>query len=636
MTKQRPYGTWPSPISAYMVAASGTGSSALPREVQADESGVYWVELRPEEDGRFVIQHLKDDGTITTITPDGFSVRTRVHEYGGGSFLLSHGTIYFSNEADQRLYRQEPGDTPHPITPEPEHGEQLRYANGCTLPDGQSLIYVCERHARDGEVHNYLVRVSSDGASEPIVLHAQHDFYATPQISSDGQNLLWLSWDHPRMPWDGTDLWVADLNRDGLGPATHIAGGPNESIFQPEWGHNGEIYFVSDRSGWWNIFKWHDEVIQAITDLELEFGQPLWMLSYKTYTLVQDDQIVAFYKDKGLPGIAIIHLRDNSIEHIEIEYNFVTPSIALGSDLRVWFLAGSPFAFPGLSSLHLESRTVERAVEVQSYEIDHRFISCPEQITFNTPNSDITYAYFYPATHPDFVGLDGERPPVIVMGHGGPTSAARPYLNLEIQYWTSRGYSVVDVDYSGSTGYGRAYRERLRGQWGIVDVDDCVQAALYLTKIDLVDPDRMIITGGSAGGYIVLRALTGYDVFSVGASYYGVADIEALAEDTHKFESLYVASLIGPYPEYAKVYRQRSPIHFASNLNCPVILFQGLDDGVVLPSQSKVFVEALKKMGIHHKYMTFEGEGHGFRQSENIKSALEAELAFYQDVLKIT
>ena len=635
MKKQLPYGSWPSPISASMVAASGTGSSALPREVQADESGVYWIELRPEEGGRFVLQHLDADGSVNTLTPEGYSVRTRVHEYGGGSFLLAHGTIFFSNEADQRLYRQDQGDAPHPITPEPETGEQLRYANGCITPDGQTLIYVCERHAHDGAVLNYLVRLSSDGTSAPVVIHAKHDFYATPRVSSDGKKLAWLTWDHPRMPWDGTDLWVAEFDGDELGPVTHIVGGPTESIFQPEWGQAGEVFFVSDRNGWWNICQWKDGAIKAITNLELEFGQPLWMLSYKTYTLVPDDRIVAFYKEKGLPGIAIIHLGAGSIEHLAIEYNFITPSIALGIDQRIWFLAGSPFEFPGLSSLHLESHTIERAIEVRSYEIDLTYISSPEQITFESPNGGEAYAYYYPATHPQCIGLDSERPPLIVMGHGGPTSAARPYLNLEIQYWTSRGYSVVDVDYSGSTGYGRAYRERLRGQWGIADVDDCVQAALHLAEIDLVDPDRLIITGGSAGGYIVLRALTEYDVFSVGASYYGVADIIALFEDTHKFESLYDESLIGPYSEYAEVYRHRSPIHFAHKVKCPIILFQGLDDLIVPPSQAEVFVEALKKMGILHKYITFEGEGHGFRQAENIKAALEAELAFYREVLKI-
>jgi dipeptidyl aminopeptidase/acylaminoacyl peptidase len=633
--KKLPYGSWPSPISAGMVSASGTGSSALPRELKADESGVYWIEPRPKEHGRFVIQHRAPDGSINCRTPEGFSVRTRVHEYGGGSYLLWHGSLFFSNEADQRLYRQEPGTAPLSITPATTPGEHLRYADGCMAPDGQSLIYVCEKHGRDGEVHNYLVRIRADGNHEPVVLHAEHDFYAGPRISPDGQWITWLTWDHPRMPWDGTDLWLAKFGAKNLDAAQHLAGGANESILQPEWGQTGEIFYVSDRNGWWNLYKWADGEAQTITSFELEFGQPLWQLGSKTYTLVQDDRIVAFYQDKGVPGLAILNLQDRTIEHVKIEYNYVAPSIALGPDARIWFLAGSPTLFPGLCSFDLETYTIERVFEVRSYAIEQEHFSKPEQIEFRSPDGNLSYAYYYPATHPNYTGIEAERPPLIVMGHGGPTSAARPYLNLEIQYWTSRGFSVVDVDYSGSTGYGRAYRERLRGQWGIADVADCVEAALHLANIDLVDPERLAITGGSAGGYIVLRALTEYDVFSVGASYYGVADIISLANDTHKFESKYDDSLIGPYPEMAEVYRLRSPINAAGNINCPVILFQGMDDKVVPPSQAEIFVKALQQKGIHHKYITFEGEGHGFRLAENIKAALEAELDFYREVLAI-
>ncbi|TFH35432.1 MAG: S9 family peptidase, partial [Anaerolineales bacterium] len=396
------------------------------------------------------------------------------------------------------------------------------------------------------------------------------------------------------------------------------------------------IFFVSDRSGWWNIYQQDNDGSKALAEAALEFGQPLWMLGYKTYALLSDDRIVAFYKDQGLPGLALIDLRTGSMQSVELPYNYITPAIAVGADQRIWFLAGSPFEFPGLSCLHLESNLIQRVSEVRVYDIERDLISIPEQIVFDSPNGGKCYAYYYPATHPQYDGCEGERPPLIVMGHGGPTAGARPYLNLEIQYWTSRGFSVVDVDYSGSTGYGRAYRERLRGQWGIADVQDCVQAARFLSESELVDPDRLLITGGSAGGYIVLCALTGYDVFSAGASYYGVADIVQLARTTHKFESMYDTSLIGPYPEYAEVYHQRSPIHHAEKLQCPVILFQGMADEVVPPAQAEVFVEALKKNGIAYRYITFEGEGHGFRQSENIQAALETELSFYREVLKIT
>jgi dipeptidyl aminopeptidase/acylaminoacyl peptidase len=599
-----PYGSWPSPITASIVSTSGTGHSALPREVQVDTTGVYWIEARPHEGGRYVIQHLDPMGFTKTVTPDGFSVRTRVHEYGGGSFLLRQGTIFFSNETDQRLYRQNPSNTPVPITPMADPDEQLRYANGCLTPDGKSIISVCERHTADGKVHNFLVRISTSESHTPVILHAEHDFYANPRISPDGKKLVWLTWDHPRMPWDGTDLWVTSLDSENLGKVSHVAGGKEESIFQPEWGPDGEIYFVSDRTGWWNIYRTEGKEAEVLTDVELEFGFPMWSLAAKSYTLVQGEYIVGLFKDNGMPGIAIINLKDGTMKQVQADLNYFVPSIESGPDQRVWFLAGSSLTFPGLISLDIETGVLERVVEVS-------------------------------VSHPSISGMDGELAPLIVVGHGGPTGAARPYLDLEVQYWTSRGFAVVDVDYSGSVGYGRSYRERLRGQFGVADVADCVEAARYLAKVGRVDPDRLLISGGSAGGYIVLCALTGYDLFSAGASYYGIADLLVLVQDFHKFESQYLESLIGSYPEYAEAYHHRSPVNHADKLQCPVILFQGLEDRVVPPSQSEIFVDALKKNGIHHKYITFEGEGHGFRRSENIQFALEEELAFYLEVLEI-
>jgi dipeptidyl aminopeptidase/acylaminoacyl peptidase len=620
--KKLAYGSWPSPITARLVSTSGTGHAALPREVQVDPTGVYWIEARPEEGGRYVIQHLDPSGSTNTVTPRGFSVRTRVHEYGGGSFLLWQGTIFFSNESDQRLYRQDPSSLPKPITQLADPEEHFRYANGCITPDGKSIISVCERHAADGKVHNYLIQLSTDGHDEPV--------------SPDGKKLIWLTWDHPQMPWDGTDLWLAALDSEKLGKASHIAGGLKESIFQPEWSSGGEIFFVSDRTGWWNIYRMRGRNdTEAMTEGEIEFGVPMWSLAAKSYTLVQADHIVGLYKDNGIPGIAIIDLKTGTMQRCQGDFNYIVPSIDAGPDQRVWFLAGSPHIFPGLTYLDLETGALERMQKVRSFDFPREHISMPEQISFNSPSGGSSYAYYYPPTYPNITGLDGELAPLIVMGHGGPTGAARPYLDFEIQFWTSRGFAVVDVDYSGSVGYGRSYRERLRGQLGIADVADCVEAARYLAKVGRADPDRLLITGGSAGGYIVLCALTGYDVFSAGASYYGVADLLLLAQDSHKFESMYEISLIGPYPEYADTYYQRSPVNHADKLNCPVILFQGLEDRVVPPSQSEIFVDALKKNGIQHKYITFECEGHGFRRSENIQIALEEELAFYREVLGI-
>ncbi len=633
--KRLPYGGWPSMISAAMVASSGRGSSALPREVYADGTGVYWTELRPEENGRCVIQHRDPTGNIQTLTPAGFSARTRVHEYGGGSYLVSGNGIYFSNETDQRLYWQPFGELPQPVTPAPGPGEKLRFANGCAIPNGDSLIYICEQHAKDGSVENNLALLSPQTGFIPKTIHSGHDFYANPRVSPDGSQIVWMTWDLPRMPWEGSDLWLASLEDGSLKEIKHIAGGPSEAIFQPEWGPKGEVYFVSDATGWWNLYRWVNGVIEAITALEVDFGLPMWMLSYSTYTILSQNLIVATYLEKGLPSLAIIDTQDRSIEHLPLEYNYMTGSIASDPDQRVWFLAGSGSAFPGLSCLDLKTREIKRIHEVKEYDIKPEYISQPEQIAFNSPMGSVSYTYYYAPTNPEYAAKEHELPPLIVMGHGGPTSAARPYLSLDIQFWTSRGFAVADVDYSGSTGYGRAYRDRLKGQWGVIDVADCVHAAIHLGDVGLADPNRLLIAGGSAGGYIVLSALTGYDLFASGASYYGVADILALMQDTHKFESGYDTYLIGPLPEYEQVYRERSPIYHAQNLSCPVILFQGLDDKVVLPSQSEVFVEALAKNHIPHKYITFDGEGHGFRRAANIQKALEEELAFYREVLQI-
>jgi dipeptidyl aminopeptidase/acylaminoacyl peptidase len=637
MSKKRlPYGSWPSPISAAMVASVGTGKSALPRELQADESGIYWIESRSQEGGRYVIRRLDTSGTISTCTPEGFSVRTRVHEYGGGDLLLWHGTLFFSNDADQRLYRQDPGEQPRPITPESTTGEQLRYADGCITPDGKSLIYVCEWHKADGGVDNYLIMLSPSGEHEPIPLHTEHVFYANPRVSPNGKQLLWLTWDHPQMPWDGTDLWLANLQDASIDTIRHLAGGNSEAIFQPEWEPQGSILFVSDRTGWWNLYRSKGQEIFTITSEELEFGVPMWNLGLKTYVRLDDTTILSSYKKQGMQGMAIIDPSSGKLEDLDISYNYIVPSMVAGSDQRILFFAGSPFEFPGLICLSIGTKKLERIVDIQPVKIDRGFISQPEQIVFDSPLGAPSYAYYYPAKHPDFEGMEDELPPLLVTGHGGPTSAARPSLNPEIQFWTSRGFAVLDVDYSGSTGYGRAYRERLRGNLGVVDVADCVAAARHLAENEMVDPERLLITGGSAGGYIVLRALTAYDVFRAGASYYGIADIVSLIQDSHKFEAMYEVSLIGPYPEYAETYIQRSPIHHADKLSCPVILFQGLDDTVVPPSQSEIFVKSLEENGIYHQYITFEGEGHGFRRFENIKIALEAELSFYQGVLKIS
>jgi dipeptidyl aminopeptidase/acylaminoacyl peptidase len=620
-----PYGSWKSPITSDLVVAQSIRLS----EPDFDGQNIIWLELRPQEGGRQVLVRRTPTGEIEDLTPAPFNVRTRVHEYGGGAYAIGqNGVVWFSNFADQRLYRMDPGQPPQAITPE----SALRYADGVSDAGRGLLFCVREDHRAGGEPINAIVVVQDDGDPDGgRVIVAGNDFYAAPRLSPDGSRLAWITWNHPNMPWDGTELWVAEVNRDGsLGQATLVAGGPAESIVQPEWSPDGTLYFISDRTDWWNLYRIQDGEIQAIQPMEAEFGGPMWRLRTAFYAFESAERIICAYPREGSSRLAVIDMMTLEMREIETPYTSIGSTHAAPG--KVLFLAGSPAEASALVQLDLDSGHIQVLRRSSEIQVDSGYVSVAQAIEFPTEGGLTAHAYYYHPKNRDYAGPADERPPLLVLSHGGPTSATSPVFQLQRQYWTSRGIGVVDVNYGGSTGYGRAYRKRLNGQWGIVDVDDCVNAARYLVEQGRADPQRLAIAGGSAGGYTTLCALTFRDFFSAGASYFGVADPEALARDTHKFESRYLDNLIGPYPEAREVYSERSPIHHVDLLNCPLILFQGLEDRVVPPSQAELMFEAVRAKGLPVAYLPFEGEQHGFRQAKNIKRALDAEIYFYSKV----
>ena len=624
-----PYGSWKSPITSDMVVQDSVrlGSIAL------DGHDLYWVEERPHEGGRNVIVRRSADGLTEDFTPAPFNVRTRVHEYGGLCFWVTEAATLFSNFADGRVYRQQsPGEEPVPITPD---GADLRYADGMIDKARNRLICVREDHREsDQDCANEIVALDLDGLCEGEVLESGSDFYGYPAVSPDGSTMSWLSWDHPNMPWDGTELWTAEVLGDGsLGKPIKIAGMPGESIFQPEWSPDGILYFVSDRTGWWNLYRLRGDHIEAVAPMTAEFGAPAWALGSHTYAFESAERIVCEYVENGFWKLATLNTRTTELNPIETPYAEMSRGDIRASEGRIVLEAGSASLPDALLSLDPDTGEITVIRESRSIPVDEGYISMPQAIEFETDGSQTAHAFYYPARNADFVCEDGERPPLLVISHGGPTGAAMTSFSLSYQYWTSRGIAIVDVNYGGSTGYGTQYRRRLNGQWGVVDIADCVNAALHLVTEGEVDGERLMIRGGSAGGYTTLAALAFRDVFRVGASLYGVSDLGALAEHTHKFESRYLDSMVGPYPERRDLYEERSPIYHTDGLSCPIILFQGTEDRVVPPPQSEMMLEALREKGLPVAYLSFEGEGHGFRDSANVKRALEAEFYFYSRIL---
>ena len=625
-----PYGTWPSPISAARIAEGGIRLT----DPWVEGDTVYWIESRPAEGGRSVVVRADPWGAPVDATPPGFNARDKVHEYGGGAYTVRDGTVFFANFADQRLYRQDPGGEPVALTPEPAKPGGHRHADMRVSPDGRLIACVRERHEGDAVPVNELVILPVDGSSAPWVVAGGRDFTSTPRFSPDGSRLAWLEWDLPGMPWEGTELMVAAVDADGrLGGPRLVAGGPSESIFQPAWSPAGRLHFVSDRTDWWNLYREEPDGTQTgLAPMAAEFGGPMWEFGYASYAFLSDGRIACIYRRDGLHHLAMLDPATSELLDLDLPYACYDPPFVTADGSRLAFLASSPTEPPQIVTLDFATRAVDVLRVSEEVNVDPGYLSVPEPIAFPTEGGT-AYAYHYPPANRDAIGPAGERPPLIVKSHGGPTGETVPELDLEIQYFTSRGFAVVDVNYGGSTGYGRPYRERLYGQWGVVDVVDCINATSFLAEQGKADPERLVVTGGSAGGYTTLCALTFHDAFAAGASSYGVADLESFARVTHKFESTYLETLVGPYPQTAERWQARSPARFADRLSCPVLLLQGLEDEVVPPSQAEIMVAALDAKQIPYAYLAFEGEQHGFRRAETIVRALEAELTFYGKVL---
>ncbi len=639
------YGSWSSPITADLIVASSIGLGGI----LLDGGEVYWLESRPQEGGRSVLVRRAADGSISDVTPpvpaDGrgaFSVRSRVHEYGGGGYLVSGGIVHFCNDADQRLYRQVRGGAPLPITPEPSRPRGLRYADGVIDADRGRMVWVREDHTTTAsEPVNTLVEISLDGSRDQRILQSGRDFYAAPRLSPDGGRLAWLEWGHPSMPWLGCELWVGEIGRDGsVGDKRRVAGGDDESVFQPEWSPGGALYFVSDRAQdglngrWWNLFRAVGAGCEPVWPLAAEFGRAQWVFRMSTYAFLSAERLVCSYMQNGVHRLSEIDLESLKADPVATDYQDISFVRAAGG--HVYFCGGSPAEPPAVVDLDIATgaATILRRSTTQDTGALRGYLSTPEPVTFDTDGGGQAHGLFYPPRNVEFAAPDGELPPLIVHCHGGPTAAASATLSWGTQYWTSRGFAVLDVDYGGSTGYGREFRLRLQGNWGIVDVADCVNGARYLAHTrQAVDPERWAISGASAGGYTTLAALTFRKEFKTGASYYGIGDLEALTKDTHKFESRYLDGLIGPYPERRDLYLSRSPLYSAHLLSAPVAFFQGAEDRVVPPQQAEAMVEALRRRQIPSLYLLFDGEQHGFRRADNIKRALDAELYFYATFL---
>lgn len=616
------YGSWSSPITSELIVAETISLG----DISIDGNEIYWLEGRPSQGGRTVLVKKTSSGSIIEVTPQPFNIRTRVHEYGGGSFLVIDGTLYFVNFVDQRIYQQVYPNSPQPLTPE----SKLRYADFILDKARNRLICVCEDHTKaEQEPENYLASIDLKNGEIKILVSGA-DFYSSPRLSPDGNQLAWIEWNHPNLPWDESQLWLANLNLEGnLEKKQCLIGNLEESICEPKWSPDGILYFSSDRSGWWNLYRFVNHP-EPIYQTEAEFAYPHWVFGLSTYGLINESEIACTYTQHGQWYLAKINLNTQQLEPINLPYTNISALKIQGDQLV--FIGSSPTQTTAIIQYNLKTEETKILKKSSEITLEPKYLSIPEAIAFPTENGLTAYAWYYPPQNQDYTAPTHEKPPLLVKSHGGPTAAASVGLNLKIQYWTSRGFGYLDVNYGGSTGYGRAYRQRLDHNWGIVDVQDCINGAKYLVKQGKVDGNRLIISGGSAGGYTTLAALTFYDTFKAGASYYGVSDLEILCQDTHKFESRYLDRLVGEYPAQKEIYVKRSPIHFTQQLSCPVIFFQGLEDKIVPPNQAEMMVEVLKNKGLPVAYVPFVGEQHGFRRSETIKKALDGEYYFYAQV----
>ena len=637
-----PFGSWKSPVTADLIA----GATIRLGQLAVLDGDVFWNEGRPQEQGRNVLVWCSADGRIADLTPAPLNVRSRAHEYGGGAFTLGRKAGFFVNDADQQVWRIRADEAPQPLTKD----AGMRHADAIIDAHRKRLICVREDHSAtvvEGQLPvqaaSTLVGIKlSNGATQVLV--GGHDFFSNPCLSPDGSTLAWLSWDHPNMPWDGSTLWRAEVQTDGgIGTPERVAGGAQESIFQPSWSPLGELHFISDSTGWWNLYRVRAGAVQAVHPMAADFGMPQWAFNLSTYGFDAHGRIVCSYLEGGRSKLVVIDTHVDIDIDIDIDTRFApidTPfcsirELRVGADFVV-FIGASETTAEAVIRLDLGTGAMRTLRPSSRTGMAPGYTSMAQAIAFPTEGALTAHAFFYAPTNPAFTGPQDERPPLIVIGHGGPTGMTDAAFKWSIQYWTSRGFAVVDVNYGGSSGYGRAYRERLNGQWGVVDVDDLVNAARHLVARGDVNPQRLAIRGASAGGYTTLCALTFRDFFSCGASHYGIGDLEALVRDTHKFESRYLDKLIGAYPEQQALYHARSPVNFTDALASPMILFQGTEDKAVPPAQAQAMFDAVKAKGLPVALLMFEGEQHGFRRAENIRRALEAELYFYGRIFDFT
>ncbi|GAB1259066.1 alpha/beta hydrolase family protein [Aurantivibrio plasticivorans] len=629
-----PFGSWPSPISVQQVTQASPQITEPRWDKSSAKGALYWLESRPAEGGRNTIM-TERNGRPEVVVPSPINVRSTVNEYGGGHYCVHNGVVYFVVHDDQQIYQI---DTIN----QPETPKQITFDTHCRFGDlhfdskRNRLIAVQEQEAIAEPHHEPLaaivsISLTTEDFGSVSVLIKGADFYSNPTVSPDGSQIAWISWNHPNMPWDDTQAWMAPINNAGAPESPRlVAGQQSESVCQPKWSPSGKLFLISDRTNWWNLYQVSGETLSPVTNLDAEFAYPPWVYGLSNYDFLNDDTIIASYTQNGLWHLTKVAIGSGK----------VTPIQTTSTDISDLCTHNGRAIFCGGNSkkgkqLHFYSETDGCHTPFPSAGAFCENYSEPEPIRFSVNNHREAYGFYYSPYSQDYDGPTSERPPLLVFCHGGPTSAASSALNLKIQFWTSRGFAVADVNYSGSTGYGREYRHQLNGGWGKTDVEDIIACANYLVAQGKADKERLAIRGSSAGGYSVLAALTFHDCFKAGASLYGISNLETLAQDTHKFESRYMDSLVGPYPQMKTLYQQRSPINYVSQLNCPVIFLQGLKDKVVPPQQAETMVNALAEQEIPHAYITFEEEAHGFRQANNIHAALLAELSFYRQVFAI-